>query len=309
MNTTQSIQVDTVNAVVIEETNFKERSTFSDIIYSLRSNKGAVIGISFLLLLVIVALFAPLLSPYSPIAQFKDAILSPPAWQAKGSIHFLLGTDDIGRDILSRLIYGTRFSLLIGLGCVLLASITGTLLGLISGYAGKTTDYVLMRIIDIIMALPSLLLAMAIVAILGPGLVNAMIAIAIVQIPAFVRLTRASTMEEKNKEYVTASLLMGASWPRILFITILPNCLSPLIIQLTLGFSNALLDVAALGFLGLGAQPPTPEWGSMLSNALQFIQEAWWIVTFPGLVILLTVLALNLFGDGLRDALDPKIKK
>ncbi|HXV23708.1 MAG TPA: ABC transporter permease subunit, partial [Alphaproteobacteria bacterium] len=165
------------------------------------------------------------------------------------------------------------------------------------------------RLMDIMLALPSLLLAIVIVAILGPGLVNAMIAIAITYLPHFVRLMRASVLAESTKDYVTASRVSGAGLLRLMFIVVLPNCMAPLIVQATLGFSNAILDAAALGFLGLGAQPPTPEWGSMLSSALEFLQRAWWVVTFPGLAILITVLAFNLMGDGLRDALDPKLKR
>jgi dipeptide transport system permease protein len=165
-----------------------------------------------------------------------------------------------------------------------------------------------MRAMDIIMALPSLLLALAIVTILGPGLINASIAIAVTYLPHYVRITRASVIGETSKDYVIASKVSGAGVFRLIFITILPNCMAPLIVQASLGFSNAILDAAALGFIGLGAQPPSPEWGSMLANALEFIQRAWWVVTFPGLMILVTVLAFNLMGDGLRDALDPKMK-
>jgi dipeptide transport system permease protein len=166
-----------------------------------------------------------------------------------------------------------------------------------------------MRLMDIMLALPSLLLAMAIVAILGPSLRNAILAIAVVILPHYVRLTRASAISEKNKDYVTASRVTGAGPLRMMFVVLLPNCMAPLIVQATLGFSSAILDAAALGFLGMGAQPPTPEWGAMLANSLQFVQRAWWVVTFPGLAILLTVLAFNLAGDGLRDALDPKMKR
>ena len=191
---------------------------------------------------------------------------------------------------------------------VSLSLVLGTLIGLISGYAKGLTDTLIMRAMDIIMALPSLLLALAIVTILGPGLINASIAIAITYLPHYVRITRASVIAETSKDYVIASQVSGAGTFRLIFITILPNCMAPLIVQGSLGFSNAILDAAALGFIGLGAQPPSPEWGSMLANALEFIQRAWWVVTFPGLMILMTVLAFNLMGDGLRDALDPKMK-
>ena len=271
-------------------------------------NRGALIGFCFIVAVLLAALFANLLTPHSPYEQYRDAILVPPAWQDGGLWRFPLGTDEIGRDILTRLIYGGRLSLFIGMLVVSISLLLGTLVGLISGYARGMTDTLIMRAVDIIMALPSLLLALAIVTILGPGLINASIAIAVTYLPHYVRITRASVIAETSKDYVVASQVSGAGVFRLIFITILPNCLAPLIVQASLGFSNAILDAAALGFIGLGAQPPSPEWGSMLANALEFIQRAWWVVTFPGLMILLTVLAFNLMGDGLRDALDPKMK-
>ncbi len=271
-------------------------------------NKGALAGFIYICAIVLIAVFANIIAPHPPFEQYRDAILQPPVWQEGGSLRFLLGTDDVGRDILSRLIYGARLSLIIGAIVVTLSLATGIVLGLVAGYFRGAVETLIMRLMDVMLALPSLLLAIAIVAILGPSLFNAAIAIAIVVLPHYVRLTRASAMGEVNKDYVTASRVAGAGHLRIMFITILPNCMAPLIVQATLGFSTAILDAAALGFLGLGAQPPTPEWGSMLANALQFLQRAWWVVTFPGLAILVTVLAFNLMGDGLRDALDPKMK-
>ena len=226
-----------------------------------------------------------------------------------GGTKFILGTDDVGRDILSRLIHGARLSLFVGVIVVTISLAAGIILGVTSGYIGGYFEIVVMRMMDIILALPSLLLALAIVAILGPSLQNAILSIAVVVLPHYVRLTRASVMAEKTKDYVTASRVSGSGPFRMMFAVLLPNCMAPLIVQATLGFSTAILDAAALGFLGMGAQPPTPEWGAMLANALQFIQRAWWVVTFPGLAILLTVLAFNLAGDGLRDALDPKMKR
>lgn len=272
-------------------------------------NKGAVAGFFFILFAIIVAVFADYLAPHNPFEQYRDAILQPPSWLANGDSKFLLGTDDVGRDILSRLIYGARLSLFVGVIVVTISFAVGIILGLTSGYFGGYYEILIMRIMDIVLALPSLLLALAIVAILGPSLRNAILSIAIVVLPHYVRLTRAAVMAEKNKDYVTASKISGAGSLRMMFIVLLPNCMAPLIVQATLGFSTAILDAAALGFLGMGAQPPTPEWGAMLANALQFIQRAWWVVTFPGLAILLTVLAFNLAGDGLRDALDPKMKR
>ncbi|MCK8781413.1 ABC transporter permease subunit [Rhizobium sp. NTR19] len=272
-------------------------------------NRGAVIGLVIFVLLVAVALLAPVIAPHSPFEQYRDAVLKPPAWTSGGSATYLLGTDPVGRDILSRLLYGAQYSLFIGVFVTTLSLVGGILVGLIAGYYRGWIDTVIMRLMDIILAFPSLLLALVLVAILGPSLTNGMIAIAITLQPHFVRLTRAAVMAEKTRDYVTAARLAGAGPVRLMFKTILPNCTAPLIVQATLSFSNAILDAAALGFLGMGAQPPAPEWGTMLAEAREFILRAWWVVTFPGLAILITVLAINLMGDGLRDALDPKLKR
>ena len=272
-------------------------------------NRGAVIELVVLGLLVLTAVFAPLIAPHDPTMQYRDALLMPPAWTESGRTEFLLGTDALGRDILSRLIYGARFSLAIGLVVVTLALLSGILVGLLAGYFGGWIDAAIMRVMDIILAFPSLLLALVLVAIIGPGLFNAMLAIAVVLQPHFARLTRGAVIGEKNREYVIAARVAGASNLRLMVATILPNCLGPLIVQATLSFSNAILDAAALGFLGMGAQPPTPEWGTMLAEAREFITSAWWVVTMPGLAILVTVLAINLIGDGLRDTLDPRLRR
>jgi len=272
-------------------------------------NRGAVAGLALVGMLVTLALVADVVAPHSPIEQFRDFELLPPFWHAGGNLRFPLGTDAVGRDILSRLIHGTRLSLLIGATSVAISLTLGCVLGLCAGYFRGVTDTAIMRLMDVMLALPSLLLAIAVVAILGPGLINAMYAIAIVLLPHYVRLTRAAVIAEAGREYVTSSRIAGAGALRLMFATILPNCAAPLIVQATLGFSNAILDAAALGFLGLGAQPPTPEWGAMLASALEFIQRAPWVVTSPGLAILVTVLAFNLTGDGLRDALDPKLRR
>jgi dipeptide transport system permease protein len=224
-------------------------------------------------------------------------------------MRFLLGTDAVGRDMLSRLIHGARFSLFIGCVVVSVSLIVGVVLGLVAGFVRGKTDTIIMRIMDIVLAFPSLLLALVLVAILGPSLINAMIAIAIVQQPHYVRLTRAAVMSEMTKDYVIAARTIGVGPIRLMFVTVLPNCMAPLIVQAALSFSTAILDAAALGFLGMGAQPPAPEWGTMLAEAREFILRAWWVVTFPGVAILTTVLAINLMGDGLRDALDPKLKR
>jgi dipeptide transport system permease protein len=272
-------------------------------------NRGAVIGLIFFISIIIIAIFADFIAPHLPNQQYRDAFLQPPFWQEGGSISFPLGTDAVGRDILSRLIYGARYSLFIGCVVVSGALIVGVVLGLIAGFFRGRVDTIIMRLMDIILSFPSLLLALVLVAILGPSLINAMIAIAIVQQPHYVRLTRAAVMGEMNKDYVTAARVIGVGRLRLMFVTILPNCMAPLIVQAALSFSTAILDAAALGFLGMGAQPPTPEWGTMLAEAREFILRAWWVVTLPGCAILLTVLAINLMGDGLRDAFDPKLKR
>ncbi|MBS9719291.1 ABC transporter permease subunit [Tianweitania sp. BSSL-BM11] len=277
--------------------------------YYFSENKGAVIGLVVFAILLVVALLASVIAPHAPSAQYRDAILVPPVWLEGGRAAYPLGTDAVGRDILSRLIYGAQYSLFIGVVVTTIALVGGIIIGVIAGYARGWVDTVIMRVMDIILAFPSLLLALVLVAVLGPGLLNAMIAIALVLQPHFVRLTRAAVMAEKSKDYVTAARVAGAGHFRLMFKTILPNCMAPLIVQATLSFSNAILDAAALGFLGMGAQPPTPEWGTMLAEAREFILRAWWVVTFPGLAILVTVLAINLVGDGLRDALDPKLKR
>lgn len=285
------------------------RAMLKEFWYYFSQNKGAVIGLYVFAAIVVIAVLAPVVAPHSPSLQNREALLLPPFWQEGGRAAFLLGTDAVGRDILSRLIYGARFSLFIGVVVVTLSVSFGVLIGLIAGFFRGWIDTAIMRVMDVILAFPSLLLALVLVAILGPGLMNAMIAIALILQPHFVRLTRAAVLSEREREYVISARVAGASRLRLMFVTILPNCLAPLIVQATLSFSSAILDAAALGFLGMGAQPPTPEWGTMLADAREFILRAWWVVTFPGLAILVTVLAINLMGDGLRDALDPKLKQ
>ncbi|MCF7702230.1 ABC transporter permease subunit [Loktanella sp. M215] len=274
-----------------------------------RENRGAVIGLSIFVVFAILAVFGPWIAPHSATEQFRSDTLVPPVWQEGGKWTYILGTDPLGRDMLSRLIVGARFSFFVGIVVVTVAATGGILIGLLAGFAPKWLDSIIMRVMDIILAFPSLLLALVLVAILGPSLTNAMIAIAIVLQPHYVRLTRASVMSERQKDYVTSARVAGAGLWRLMFVTVLPNCLAPIIVQAALSFSTAILDAAALGFLGMGAQPPTPEWGTMLAEAREFILRAWWVVTFPGIAILVTVLAINLMGDGLRDALDPKLKR
>lgn len=274
-----------------------------------RKNRGAYVGLMVIAFILFLALTAQWIAPFDPIAQDRTAFLKPPVWMEGGDPRYLLGTDAVGRDILSRLIHGAQLSVSIGVFVVILSMISGICLGMVAGYFRGWVEVCIMRLMDIMLALPSLIMALAIVAILGPGLENAMLAIAIVQLPHYVRLTRASVVSELNKEYVIASQIAGAGHMRQMFVNILPNCMAPLIVQGTLGISSAILDAAALGFLGLGAQPPLPEWGTMLSEAREFVGSAWWVITFPGLCILVTVLSFNLMGDGLRDALDPKMKR
>ena len=276
---------------------------------SFSENRGAVVGLFLMIILVIVAALADVVAPHSPIEQFREHFLTPPIWQQGGDSTYPLGTDDVGRDMFSRLIYGARLSLIIGVSVVSLSLVFGTVLGLTAAFSGGVIDTVIMRIMDILLVFPSLLLAIVIVAILGPGLFNAMLAVAVTYLPGFTRLSRASALSELARDYVTATRCAGAGRIHLMFNTVLPNCMAPLIVQASLGFSNAILDAAALGFLGLGAQPPTPEWGTMLAGAMQYYQRAWWVLAFPGLFILVTVQAFNLFGDGLRDALDPKLKR
>ena len=273
------------------------------------ANHGAVAGLVVIVMVLGVALLAPWIAPHPPDLTNQSVFLKPPFWQEGGSLAYPLGTDAIGRDMLSRLIWGARLSLVIGIAVVALSLAVGIVLGLTAGFFRGVVEIAIMRLMDILLTMPSLLLAIVIVAILGPGLMNAMLAVAVVVLPHYVRITRAAVISELAKEYVTASRVAGAGTVRLMFSTVLPNCTAPLIVQASLGISTAILDAAALGFLGLGAQPPASEWGTMLADAREFVLRAWWVVTFPGLAILVTVLAFNLLGDGLRDALDPKLKR
>jgi peptide/nickel transport system permease protein/dipeptide transport system permease protein len=288
--------------------NPEDRHPFFDQISQLWRNKTAILGLIIITVFILSAIFAPYLSPHDPVGTSLYDQLKPPVWHPTGTWENILGTDDLGRDILSRLIYGARVSLLVSVVSVGLAFIIGTLLGCFSGYYKGIMDSTIMRIMDIILAFPYILLAIVVVAYLGPSLQNAMIAIAITYVPRFARIVRGSVLEECEKDYVSAARAIGASDLRIIFIAILPNCFGPLIVQTTLGFASAILDMAALSFLGLGAQPPTPEWGAMIAKSRALILRASWVMTFPGIAILLAVLGFNLLGDGLRDALDPRLR-
>ncbi|KWX73039.1 peptide ABC transporter permease [Paenibacillus riograndensis] len=267
-----------------------------------RRNKTAMLGLCIIVFFVLVALLAPLIAPYGFKEQELVNRLKAP------SVAHWFGTDDLGRDMFTRIIYGARISLWVGFFAVIGSIIAGTFLGILAGFYGKWIDMLISRLFDILLAFPSILLAIAIVAILGPSLQNALYAIAIVNIPTYGRLVRAKVLSLKSEEYITAARAIGMTNTRILLTHILPNSLTPIIVQGTLGIATAIIEAAALGFLGLGAQPPDPEWGKMLSDSRQFIQKAPWTVVFPGLSIMLTVLGFNLMGDGLRDVLDPRMK-
>ena len=271
-------------------------------------NKTAVLGLIIITAFILTALFAPLISPHDPLEISLYDQIKPPVWHAKGTWENILGTDDLGRDTLSRIFYGARVSLVVAVVSVGLAFVFGTLLGAISGYYKGALDSVIMRVMDMILAFPYLLLAIVVVAYLGPSLQNAMMAIGLTYVPRFARIVRGSVLEECEKDYVMAARSIGAGNGRIIFLSILPNCMGPLIVQTTLSMASAILDAAALSFLGLGAQPPTPEWGGMIAMSRGLILRASWVMTFPGIAILLAVLGFNLFGDGLRDALDPRLR-
>ncbi len=267
----------------------------------LRSRSGLVGGIM-LLLIVLAAICAPLLSPYDPIQINMQASFAPP------SVQHLMGADRFGRDIFSRVLYGGRISLPVGILAVAIASLFGVLLGLIAGYAGGLTDSIIMRLVDVLLAFPGILLAIVIIATLGPSLVNLMIAVGVSARPDFVRVTRGTVLSVKEREFVTAAHVIGCPTRRILYRHLLPNVLTSLIVLATMGVASAIITAAALSFLGIGIRPPTPEWGSMLSDGRQFLRHEWWIAFFPGLAIMLTVFAINLLGDGLSDALNPRIR-
>jgi len=285
------------------------RGPLAEALLRLRKNKIAVAGLIIICVFLIMAIFAPFIAPHDPLDQSLYDKLKPPFWAEKGDWKYPLGTDDFGRDLLSRIIYGSRISMIVGVVAVAIALFFGTLAGAVAGFYGGRIDNLIMRLMDILLAFPPILLAIVIVAFMGPSLRNAMVAIGVVNIPRYARLVRGSVMEEYSKDYVQGARALGARDPRLIFVHILPNCLAPLIVQTTLGFASAILEAAALSFLGLGAQPPTPEWGAMLANGRALILRAWWAVTFPGIMILLAVLGFNLLGDGLRDALDPRLRE
>jgi peptide/nickel transport system permease protein len=269
---------------------------------SLRSNLLAMFGLAGLVMLLLTTLSAPWISPFDPTAMQFTELLQPP------SLDHLFGTDDLGRDIFSRVVWGGRESLRVSFLAVLLAWSGGIVIGLISGYFGGWVDSLIMRFADVMMAFPSILLVLSIVAALGPGLGTVLVALGISDIPWTARLVRGSVLAAKNYEYVTAARVLGANHVYIMFTQILPNIMPPLIIYSTLGLGGAILTTAGLSYVGLGAQPPSPEWGAMLNYGRQYLRDAWWMSIFPGFAIFLAVLCVNLLGEGLRDALDPKLK-
>lgn len=281
----------------------KPPTLFRETVSILAQSRTAVAGALIILVFILCAIAAPLLSPHDPVAQVIADRQTPPF-----SPGHLLGTDELGRDLLSRIIYGARISMVIGIVSVGISLSLGLLIGTLCGYYGGWLDRIVMRLIDIMLAFPYILLTIVIVAILGSSLVNAMIAIGISQVPVYARVVRASVLAEKENDYVAAERSLGAGDLSLMAGTILPNCLAPIFVQATLGIGDAILSSAALSFLGLGAKPPTPEWGLMIASAKEFVTSAWWIVTFPGIAILLTVLGFNLLSDSLRDALDPRLR-
>ena len=281
----------------------KNKSQLAAVWRSLRRNRMAMLGLLILVLLALTAIFADFLAPYAYDAQ--DLLT---ARQAPSAAH-IFGTDEFGRDIFSRIIYGSRLSLVVGFISVGIALLLGSILGAIAGFYGGILDDIIMRIMDILLAIPQVLLAIAIIASLGNGLFNLMVAVGIAAIPSYARIVRASVMTIRGEEYIEAAHASGTSDAKIIIKHILPNCLAPVIVQVTLGIANAILSCAALSFIGLGITPPSPEWGAMLSGARNYVLTYPYMSIFPGIAIIITVLALNLLGDGLRDALDPKMKR
>ncbi|WP_028551387.1 nickel transporter permease [Paenibacillus sp. UNC451MF] len=284
------------------EASYTYRSPWKMMLGRFKKNKRALVGLGMVVIFIVVALFAPWIAPYDPFKQDMQVMLESP------NAHHWFGTDEFGRDLLSRIIYGAQISLMIGIVGVFIAVIFGVALGTIAGYFGGWLDSAIMRIMDIFMAFPSFLLALAIVSVLGPGMVNVMIAIGIFSVPTFARISRSAVISIKHKEFVEATKAMGGTNARIIFKHIIPNSIAPIIVLSTLRMATAILTASGLSFLGMGAQPPTPEWGAMLSSGREYLRTAPHVSTVPGLAIMFMVLGFNMLGDGLRDALDPKMK-
>lgn len=295
-----SVQPPIINSVAKEN---KKMNSFLEFYKKLSKNKAALAGAFIIIVFILLAILAPVIAPYDPTKMSPADKLQGPTAE-----HWL-GTDDKGRDILSRLLYGARISLTVGILSTLIGAAVGIGLGLVSGYYGRWIDSLIMRICDVLLAFPGILLALAIVAILGASTINVIIAVAFFAVPTFARIVRGSVLSVKKLEYIDAIRALGANDFRIIFMHILPNILSPIIVQATLYIASAIITASALSFLGMGTKPPTPEWGTMLSDGRSYIRQAPHITFFPGMVIFLVVIGFNLFGDGLRDALDPKTKK
>lgn len=283
----------------------KKRSQWREVWRMLKKNKMALVGLGILVILVLLALFADVIADYDTVVIKQNL-----ANRLKGpSAEHWLGTDEFGRDIFARLVHGARVSLKVGIIAVGISIILGGILGALAGFYGRRIDNIIMRIMDVFLAVPSILLAIAIVSALGPSIINLMVAISISSVPRYARIVRASVLSIRDQEFVEAARAIGANNARIIFRHIIPNSLAPVIVQGTLGVASAILSTAGLSFIGLGIQPPAPEWGSMLSGGRQYLRYAWWVTTFPGVAIMITILSLNLLGDGLRDALDPRLKQ
>ena len=291
------------NLNIAAEKKLKSESLWTISFRRLRKSRTAVLGIIIIILFTIIAFFAPYIAPYDPMEQNFIKSFRPP------SAEHYLGTDEFGRDVFSRIIYGSRISLQIGFIAVFISLVVGVSVGLAAGYYGGWIDMVVMRLMDLMLSFPYILLALVIMSILGPGIYNAMIAIGIVYVPQYARIVRSSVLSVKKKEYVLAAQALGANDLRIILKHVFLNSMAPIIIQTTLSIGRAIINAAGLSFLGLGAQPPTPEWGAMLSNGQDFLRNAPWIATFPGIAIALLVLGFNLVGDGFRDAFDPRLHK
>lgn len=298
------------NALQNNNSAVKARSLWADAWRRFKKNKMAVISLIFLLLLALIGIATLIIDWVTNDSVYDSLVISQNLSQRfePPSGSHILGLDEFGRDILLRILWGTRYSLFMSIAAVIAAGVVGTMIGAVAGYYGGRVDNVIMRIMDVVLSLPYMLLAIAIVAALGPGLVNVLISIAIGYVPEFARITRASVMTIREREFVEAAKAVGASDKIVIFQQILPNAMAPLIVEVTMAIAGAILSIAGLSFLGLGIQPPLPEWGAMLTNARANIRDAWHITVFPGLIILITIIALNIIGDGLRDALDPKLK-
>lgn len=283
----------------------KKRSQWREVWRMLKKNKMALLGLGILIVLVLLALFADVIADYDTVVIKQNL-----GNRLKGpSAEHWLGTDEFGRDIFARLVHGARVSLKVGIIAVGISIILGGILGALAGFYGGKIDNIIMRVMDVFLAVPSILLAIAIVSALGPSILNLMVAISISSVPGYARIVRASVLSIRDQEFVEAARAIGANNARIIFRHIIPNSLAPVIVQGTLGVASAILSTAGLSFIGLGIQPPAPEWGSMLSGGRQYLRYAWWVTTFPGVAIMITILSLNLLGDGLRDALDPRLKQ